>query len=596
MLHSPRPSTPAVIAIVALWASGLAMVERSWLATGDDQRFVFLQPSPLWLVVAWVALRVGVRAGVISGLLVGVWHALGSSAGGWHAGLRAHGDIWWSMAMFAVVALLIGWQRGAATLRASVAVECTDEPVRQFVAPVDTGGEQEAIDGALETLMTAYGALRCSLLQVLPDGLVDFAVHRGWADDDVVRRSRDVADDQVVAAAIIKASLVVHTAAHANGDARPHRPLMVAPIQEADGVVRMLLCIDELAPGRGLEQATAGLQSVVDWLGPRLRHSVVEASVAPDCRSVLRMLQTKNPIGTTAQLSERIFLEDARSRRYGLTSTIIAVRVPSLRSRSVTSQQEEPVREAFADVLRQTDDAYRFGYTGFYVLVLVGRAVEDANVFEQRLLRRFAGAEMRGVTSKVFAPDELAPNLESLLPRLTNWFFGRTDTGGPMPCPVPPPRPRRRGDLAAFLIRLRLELGLSRRLDSGLSLIEFRGQPGDAAIAPMVARHLSNLADRPLRPTDGIYVLSPERCVVVLPNTDCLDAVTVWRRLDDDLAASLPAGHHQRIESQSISMRDADAQNVIMHLLGQPEHRRDESILTEEELSHLAEQFAGPIG
>ncbi|MEZ6036131.1 MAG: hypothetical protein R3F29_01535 [Planctomycetota bacterium] len=577
-----------MIAIVALWAAGLAMVERACRPGGGDVAFVFLQPSPLWLVVVWVALRSGATTATLVGLSVGAWHALGRSPVGPSVSLLTSAETWWSMVAFAGVAAGIAW--GRARVPGGDVLQSGDAGRR--ASPDFVEGEQELIDRAVDRLSAECGAIRCSLLYLLPDGAIDFAVHRGWSETAAARRARTVADDALVAMAISKASLVVTPEVPTDLRDDEAGALMVAPVQQGDGVLRMLLCIDELPEDELDEQTVRRFQSIVDWLGARVRRGGSAADTVPDCRAVLRMLQASNAIGSAEGLSERIFLEDARSRRYGVSTSMIAVRVPALRERGAPPHLEEVVQRAFTDVVRQSDDAYRFGFVGFYVVVLVGCAPGFGETVCGRIAERLAEAGIDDCELVVFAPDEQSATLQGLLPRMTEFFLGDNGTGRTSPCPVPAPRAQVRGDLSAFLVRLRLELGLSRRLAADLNLIEFRARPGATGIAPMIARHLSNQVGRSLRPTDGIYVLSSERCVVMLPNTNCLDAIAVWRRIDDELADSLPAGYHELVESETISMTDVDVRHVILHVLGEPERAPDQSLLSDDELDHLAAQFA----
>jgi hypothetical protein len=179
--------------------------------------------------------------------------------------------------------------------------------------------------------------------------------------------------------------------------------------------------------------------------------------------------------------------------------------------------------ETLSRDLRLTDDFYRFGFPGYYVLVLAGTPRSGAHVVRERMARKIAGlnnAVVGRVDIDVFAPDAEQASLEALLPTIARHYYAEREIPDDPRCPVPVPDQIRHGSTVDFANRLRIELGIALRCGQEISILDFRSSETEYEAGHMVARYLNNLPSSVLRGTDGVYVLDRDRCVVLLAGTD----------------------------------------------------------------------------
>ena len=598
-----------------------------WIS--DSFGYVGIEPSPLWLPVLWAAARNGLFAGLATALVAALLQALGYGAiAGLDWYLLVTPPVTWPLALFVVVAFVIGQMRDtidadrqharhrAEQLRRDVMSRQADldllrhvnrelkrrifdrsfdfQSVMSSVART-SDSDEKVFDVPLGMLVDFCGATKCSALYLLPGGVIDLAAHRGWTDEEMQPRLRSAQHNQRILRAIAEARPIVTLS---DDDVQQGGVLLVAPLADATGAIKSLLCIDELPPARFDQNTVRTFLGIASWVANNMRRIEVGGTDEETWQSAMQMLNASKTIGTSEQLSQRIFLEDARRARYGVESVLIAMRL--LDPRSSMSEYVETLEEFVSGVLssstRLSDDGFRFGFAGCYVIVLTGCGSDSAEDVTDRLRERFgaiSSEELGPVDLQVFATSQQAPKLESLLPLITLHFFGPPPPGIEQRCPVPEPSQQRTGNARDFVQRLRLEIDLSDRQHWDLHLVDFHGDERNFGIGPMMARHLWNLAGTMLRVTDGIYVLGPSRCVVLLPCTSSLDATRIWQRLDESLSQSIPNERYEAVKTEFLALSDTDARDALMHLIGSqesaaPAQPNGGPILSQVELDHLS--------
>lgn len=579
----------------ALWLAG---------ALGQPPGFAGVQPSPLWLLILWGGLRGGLLPALFGALLAVVVHGLGVLATSGHrleALLAA--ETTWTWFAFVAIAWLVGQVRdtlwhdlqAARTTRDELAGVVQEQAVdrdvlttanrelkrRVFdrsleldslvatIAASELDADERLFDAPLQMLVDYCGATRCSALLVLADGSLDLAGHRGWTLGEIRPRVQAAARSQRVQEAVRAARPGVAFTAEAVDELGP---VWIAPIADASGVIKALLCIDEILPARCDEATTQAFLAIADWFTANLRRVQLQEVARASAQQLLEGLDKQKELGSPAELAERLHLEDSRRQRYTIETSVLALRCrdPRRLAPAALVAMEQQLLEVLANVVRGTDDVFRFGFPGCYVLVLTGCKPGDIEQLETRLRERFVAQSDGGLAAlelRPFVPGRDAAHLAGLLPLLQQHF---TD-GAAMPlaqrCPVPTPRAQRRGDARDFVRRLGLELELARRFSAEVHLIEFADPAAARAVGPMIARHLWNAVGSLLRITDGIYVLGPERCVVLLPFTTCLDASRIQERLRESLARTLPAEVFAAVEGRFLSLSDTDVRQTLLYLL-----------------------------
>ena len=616
-----HPLTEVAVAFLML-----VVVER--YGVGGSIGFVGMEPNPLWLPIVWGAVRGGLFIGLATAVTAATLHAIGYAAltgPGWS--LLVDPAVTWPLLVFSLIAFTVGQirdtidtdrrqarqeteglRRDAVKQRADIELlhhvnhelkrrifdrSFDFQSVMSTVAQTHDASDEQAFETPLGMLVDFCGATKCSALYVLPGGVIDLAAQRGWTDEEMHDRLRVTRNNQRVLRAVVEARPIV---ALDDADVEAGGALLVAPLADSTGVIKALLCIDELPPTRFDDNTVKTFLGVASWVANNLRRIELGGASEETWQSVMQVLNASKSIGTPQQLSERLFLEDSRRNRYNVECVLVGLRL--LDSRSGMAEYAETLEGYVAQVvsssIRLTDDAYRFGFAGCYVIVMAGCQTEHAGTVIERLTERFAahsGSDLGPVRLELFAPDQDAPSLGALLPRVTNFFFGEHGDGIAHRCPVPEPARQRSGNATDFVRRLRLEMDLAKRQEWDLHLADFRGGEKEFGIGPMMARHLWNLAGTMLRVTDGIYVLGPTRCVVLLPCTSALDATRIWQRLHEELAKSIPDGRYESVRTEFLALTGTDAQDALSHLVGGPslaEVARPDPVLSDVELDQLS--------
>ncbi|MFK7739478.1 MAG: GAF domain-containing protein [Planctomycetota bacterium] len=622
------PATGGVVEL-ALLTLACVLIER--FLVGGGIGFFGVHPNPLWLLVLWGAVRGGVALAIPAALGATILHAAGYAyAFGYGIEMLEQSAVLWPSCLFLVVAFLFGQARDgihqdrleARREQSSLSVKVGEQQqdvalLRQanrelkrrifdrsfdfqslmLTVASNTGSSDDKIfDVPLDMLRDFCGASKCSVLYVLPGELLDLAAQRGWSDGERRVRLEAMRASERLQQAVAQGRPVVGLQ---DDGAKPGEPLLVAPLADTSGVVKAVLCVDEMPPQRFDQDTIKTFLGIATWVATTLRRTDIGQAREVTWQSVKQAFEASKSIGTAEQLSERLYLEDARRTRYGVETVLVAVRLhdaSSSREDEVESLEATATRVLGA-AIRQTDDAYRFGFAGSYMLVMTGCQTSHGQAVSDRLKARFDALvddSLGNVEMRVFSVGDVYPKLADTLPDVARFFFAEPGSNDPIRCPVPDPHPQRRGTAKDFVRRLRLEVELARRREWDLNIIEYRSSDRGISVAPILARHLWNNVGENLRVTDGIYVLGSDRCIVMLPCTSCLDATRIWQRLKEDLAASMPGELFQNVESEFLALADMDVKDVLMHVLGGSVDERvdDEPVISQVELDHLADAMA----
>lgn len=587
---------------VAMWTAAMLLLTKP---LGLPPGFFGLQPSPLWFVILWGGLRGGLSPALLAATLVSSLHAIGALEASRNdlAVLLAPATTWTMFAFF-VVAWFVGQARDLLGDDLRHAREARDDLQRQLAEHVvdrdvlatanrelkrrvfdrslefdsllaaaverRPDGDESLFEAPLQMLTEACGATRCSALLVFPDGSLDLAAHVGWTMGEIRPRVAAAGRSARVRAAITSGRPLLDFAAADVGEVGP---LWLAPIADATGVIKAVLCVDEIAPVRCDEPTRQAFLGVASWFTASMRRLQLQDATRASVHELLAGLEAHRHVGSPAELAERLWLDDARRQRYGIDTALLAIRSrdPRVLDALLLRELEQELAGLLATTVRATDDLFHFGFPGCYVLALTGCKSGDIEQLVTRLRGRFnatGSALLAGLELLPMVPGgDAGADLAALLPSLQAHFTSDAVVPCDHRCPVPTPRPQRRGNAADFARRLRLELELARRLSAEVHLVEFSHPDPAVAAGPMIARHLWNAVGTLLRATDGIYVLEPERCAVLLPFTTCLDASRVQERLREAIGRTIPVAQHEGIEVRFLSLADADARQTLLYLM-----------------------------
>jgi len=398
---------------------------------------------------------------------------------------------------------------------------------------IEESGRTEVFEVALDLVEEHCGA-SASVLLVLDDQRVDLLCSRGWPDATASERLNESRKSDFVARAVAEGTTVN---GFAEGETAPASgPLVVAPLFDASGVVKALLCLDDIPASRLNESTVATFQGIAEWISASLAR-MARGAEPPNPREGFQVAPGPEAwLGTMEELGDRLRLEIERCSRYGVPTSFLAIQMTEWRdaSREGVMMLDRYVLMHFTDGLRPSDGIYRFGYPGCYLLVLAGTAIEGAEVVRTRLLRRVEYSPIRGVGAvEIFAtgPDVEAPDLASLAARVADRFR----SASPLPlegmCPVKVPESSQVGSIDAFLRRVKMEISLAVRNGFDLHVIGITAEVQDPAAANILARHVRDAGSQILRQTDGVFGIGPYQAAVILPCTAAEHAAEISHRL-----------------------------------------------------------------
>ncbi|MFQ5844734.1 MAG: hypothetical protein ACE5JG_07065, partial [Planctomycetota bacterium] len=407
---------------------------------------------------------------------------------------------------------------------------------------MESADRTEIFELALDMVEEHCGATG-SVLLVLDSGSVDFLCYRGWTEAEVGERLGHARRSALVRRALQEGTNVN---GFAPGEAPPERgPIAVGPLFDREGVVRALLCLDDVPTYRLNHSTLSTFFGIAEWISAALAR--VERGVEPpDPRQAFSLAPEADAwMGEAADLGERLRLEYERLARYGIPTSLLTIQATEWADTSAGGRKklDRYVLCHFTGGLRASDTLYRFGYPGCYVLLLAGTNQEGAEVVRKRLERRvlYRPSPVVGkVAIEVMAPDAEAPDLVSLAGRIAGRFRQFSALTLDSDSPVPVPAAPKLGGLEDFIRRIKVETSLALRNGLDLHVIGLFAEGEDRGDAELFGRHVQDVAAEILRHTDGVYRINADRCAVLLPATDATQADVIARRIVEGLKARDP--------------------------------------------------------
>jgi len=584
----------------------LIVVPIELSVTGGSLGSFGFHPHPYWLIVLPMAAARGVVAGMIAGALASIFYTVGAlqALPADQIGTLFDFENMREPILFFIVAFVIGELHDEMASRYKKLdrrhddVQERNQSLRQerdvlrdanrelekrivddsvqfgnlIVAAerIESSGRTEVFEIALELAEEHCGAAASVLLR-LEDGSLDYLCHRGWSDEELSSRLTVARESEVVRLAIDEGRTI--NAYQPGEDVPREGPLVVAPLFDATGLVRALLCLDEIPDTRLNESTITVFLGISRWISSaltRLARNDGEARTAAHPESAT---DGSLWLGTADDLGERLRLELERCARYGVPTSFLAIQLSALTDTTAEGIEvaDRFVAAHFTTGLRPSDNVYRFGYPGCYLLVLAGTAVSGAEIVRQRLLRRvdYAAAETIGpVEMFTTGPDAEAPDLVSLVERVAGRLRATSALALKGACPVKVPTSIDTGSSAALVHRMRLEVGLALRYGFDFNAIAIGTGSDSLGAIETLARHLAEAGARLLRLTDGIYRISRNRIAVVMPSTGSEEAAALAHRLVQALRERDAEARYGDLETRVISLgaTNPDAREMLLAL------------------------------
>lgn len=426
----------------------------------------------------------------------------------------------------------------------------------QAARRIERAGRQEVFDLALEMAEEHCGAA-ASVLMLLEDGTLDYLCHRGFPSDEIGKRLAIARQSAFVKRAVSEGVAV--NGLDPSEVAPQEGPLVVAPLFDAGGVVKALMCLDEIPLARLNESTVTVFLGIADWASAALARLTRGADApAPRAAGFSVGPEVDLWLGTVAELGKRLRVELARSSRYGVPTSFLTVQATDWKdaTREGIDALDRFILMHFTTGLRPSDGIYRFGYPGAYLLVLAGTSLKGAEVVRTRLERRVAytPSPFGAVEIVATGPDTEAPDLMSLIARCARNFRERSRLPLEARCPVTVPERLEAEDLNAFLRRLKMETSLAVRNGIDLHVVGISAEASEHAGPGILARHVVEVGEQTLRPTDGVYMIGQYQCAVILPCTNGEEAATVAHRLATLVRARDPSAPYGQIETQVLGL------------------------------------------
>jgi len=420
---------------------------------------------------------------------------------------------------------------------------------------IERAGRQEIFELALEMVEEHCGAA-ASVLILLEDRSLDFLCHRGWPDDEFGHRLAVARESMFVRRAITDGVAI-------NGfdpeEAPPQEgPLVVAPLFDAGGVVKALMCLDHVPLARLNESTVTVFLGIAEWASAALGR-IARGVEAPAQRGGVGMgPEVDIWLGTQEELGLRLRLELSRCSRYGVPTSFLTIQAVDWTdtSREGVEAVDRFMLAHFTTGLRPSDGVYRFGYPGCYLLILAGTTVEGAEVVRARLQRRveYTKSTVGPIEIEATGPDVEAPDLLSLTERVARQFRERAALPLEGKCPIAVPENAETGELNAFLRRLKLETSLAVRNGFDLHVVGITAEFTEQAEPGLLARHVMEAGAQTLRPTDGVYTIGQYHCAVILPCTNGEEAATVAHRIATLVRTRDPDAPYGALETQVLGL------------------------------------------
>ncbi|MFI5402121.1 MAG: hypothetical protein ACHQ1G_04225, partial [Planctomycetota bacterium] len=426
----------------------------------------------------------------------------------------------------------------------------------QAARRIERAGRQEVFDLALEMAEEHCGAA-ASVLILLEDQSLDYLCHRGWPSEEVARRLKIARESAFVKRAVAEGVAV--NGLDPSEVAPPEGPLVVAPLFDSGGVVKAIMCLDEIPLARLNESTVTVFLGIADWASAALAR-LTRGSDAPAPRPNALSVGPEVDLwlGSVSDLGRRLRIELARCSRYGVPTSFLTIQATEWKdaTREGIDALDRFMLMHFTTGLRPSDGIYRFGYPGAYLLVLAGTALKGAEVVRTRLERRisYTPSQVGAIEILATGPDAEAPDLESLVARVAKGFRDRSKLPLDARCPVVIAERIDAEDLNAFLRRLKMETGLAVRNGLDLHVVGISAEASEKAGPGILARHVVEVGEQTLRPTDGVYMIGQYQCSIILPCTNGEEAATVAHRLATLVRARDPSAPYGQIETQVLGL------------------------------------------
>jgi len=426
----------------------------------------------------------------------------------------------------------------------------------QAARRIERAGRQEVFDLALEMAEEHCGAA-ATVLILLEDGSLDYLCHRGSSSDEIGKRLALARQSAFVKRAVSEGIAV--NGLDPGEVAPPQGPLVVAPLFDSGGVVKALMCLDEIPLARLNESTVTVFLGIADWASAALGR-LTRGGDAPAPRTAALSVGPEVDLwlGSVGDLGKRLRIELARCSRYGVATSFLTIQATdwSDATREGIDALDRFMLMHFTTGLRPSDGIYRFGYPGAYLLVLAGTALKGAEVVRTRLERRvsYTTSPVGTIEIRATGPDDEAPDIQSLLARVARGFRDRSKLALDARCPVSIAERIEAEDLNAFLRRLKMETSLAVRNSLDLHVVGISAESSEQAGPGILARHVVEVGEQTLRPTDGVYMIGQYQCAVILPCTNGEEAATVAHRLATLVRARDPSAAYGQIETQVLGL------------------------------------------
>ena len=156
-----------------------------------------------------------------------------------------------------------------------IATEAGIDPafVRRAIAEAQVSypeTEHSPVFGEVKTLelVEEHCGASSSVLIRLEDGSLDFLCHRGWSGEETSDRLAAARKSEFIARAVAEGMVV--NGFQPEETAPDDGPLVVAPLFDATGVVKALLCLDEIPATRLNESTIRVFLGIADWISSAL--------------------------------------------------------------------------------------------------------------------------------------------------------------------------------------------------------------------------------------------------------------------------------------------------------------------------------------
>lgn len=363
-----------------LFYLALAAIQRG--AFPADPAFRSLNPSPLWLGILLFSLRYGIGAGLGSGVLASLFHALGAKLAG-EGFLLADADFYVTPGLFVVVGAALGavaekWRHRFAGLTSKLheltnrnrglldqiqaqqkAMRAVEQQVVSQMSSVVTlyHGSRELgtldrralLPAMLEFFTRALDATKTGLY--LPDdGGWKALDTRGWDSDSEFPR-RVASGEGVVGRAASEARVVTLkdalAAASTGQDLKEAEAVMAAPILDPEGKPAAVFAVHAMPFLRFNTASVNLLALLVEW-GSESLAKCVEVERLKE-RS---LLDEELGVHSGHYVKARLEQEFAGSRRFALPTSLLLLRVDP--AASVPAERLPALVAATARALRET--------------------------------------------------------------------------------------------------------------------------------------------------------------------------------------------------------------------------------------------------